>query len=324
MMKRGLAFLLAVFAVCVPAVSCFAFEAVGQVLSTDIRAFINGAEIPAYNIDGKLAVIVADLNSYGFRTVYNDGLRKTSVTRNPDASLFTSVPSRATGLPVGTRVMDVYRSDITVELDGVPVPAVNVENRMAIFFSDLKGYGSYTYDNASRTSSIVLSGAKPAGKTEAPVVFTPNTIANRQNFVMEMFNSIKAVGYIYGSYPGNPFSDVDSGTKSYQAILWAYHQGIVDCDESGLFRPLDPITREEACTYLARLATIYGVELPKKYEAAEYTDSSEISSWAVEAVFACAQAGIIKGYTDGSFRPQGVITNSEVAQIIYIFTNLLP
>ena len=139
MMKRGLAFIIAVFAVCVPAVPCFAFEAVGQVLSTDIRAFINGAEIPAYNIDGKLAVIVADLNSYGFRTVYNDGLRKTSVTRTPDASLFTSVPSRATGLPVGTRVMNVYRSDITVELDGVPVPAVNAENHMAGFLLRSEG-----------------------------------------------------------------------------------------------------------------------------------------------------------------------------------------
>ena len=163
-MKKLLSLLCAVLMAATMVVPAFAVEVIGQVLSTDIRAYINGAEIPAYNIDGKLAIVVSDLNNYGFKTVYNNDTRRSSVTRNYYASgNFTSVPSKASGLPIGTRVMDVYKSDITVDLDGRVVPAVNVENRMAIFFSDLQGYGSYVYDNNTRTSKIVLSGSRSTG-----------------------------------------------------------------------------------------------------------------------------------------------------------------
>ena len=162
-MKKTVSLLCAVLMAVTMAVPAFAYEVIGTVLSTDIRAYINGAEIPAYNIDGRLAIVVSDLNNYGFKTVYNNETRRSSVTRNPNAnSGFVSVPSKASGLPIGARVMDVYRSDITVDLDGRVVPAVNVENRMAIYFSDLKGYGTYGYDNATRTSKITLAGSGPA------------------------------------------------------------------------------------------------------------------------------------------------------------------
>jgi len=132
-------------------------QVVGTVLSTDIRAYINGAEIPAYNIAGKLAILVSDLNNYGFKTAFDNTLRKTGVTRNKSAASFTSVPSKASGLPIGTPVMSVYSTDISVELDGVEVPAFNVDNRMAIYFTELKPYGTLVYDNGSRSSSLTLS-----------------------------------------------------------------------------------------------------------------------------------------------------------------------
>ncbi len=160
-MKKSITILLMAVMLAVTAIPCYAVQVIGQVLSTDIRAYINGAEIPAYNIDGKLAVVVSDLNNYGFKTSYNNDLRKSSVTRNPSATTFNSVPSKASGLPIGSRVMDVYQSDITVELDGVQVQAFNVDNRMAIYFNELKKYGSYTYDNNSRSSIIVLSNSIP-------------------------------------------------------------------------------------------------------------------------------------------------------------------
>ena len=131
-------------------------QVIGKVLATDIRAYINGAEIPAYNIDGKLAVVVSDLNNYGFKTQYNNDLRMTTVTRDKMKTSFTSVPSNASGLPIGTPVMNVLSSDIVVELDGKQVEAFNVDNRMAIYFTDLKVYGESVYDNAARASKLTL------------------------------------------------------------------------------------------------------------------------------------------------------------------------
>ena len=158
----------------------FAVEVIGQVLSTDIRAYINGAEIPAYNIDGKLAVVVSDLNNYGFITQYNNDLRRSSVTRNPSTSAYSSVPSKASGLPIGSRVMDVYRSDITVELNGKPVQAFNVDNRMAIYFSELKMYGDYWYDNNSRSSYLSLTGGSDINSVD--IYYPNNNYATNSTF----------------------------------------------------------------------------------------------------------------------------------------------
>ena len=160
-MKRRLfcAALAAIFvlSLAIAALPVSAAEVIGQVLSTDIRAYINGYEIPAYNIDGKLAVVVADLNHYGFATQYDNGARKTTVTRKNSA--FTPVAASSASLPVGTPVMSVYSSDITVELDGERVQAFNVDNRMAIYFSELKRYGTYVYDDQSRASKLTLTGS---------------------------------------------------------------------------------------------------------------------------------------------------------------------
>lgn len=173
-MKQRIALLLLAVILMLSAVPAAAVEIIGTVLSTDIRAYINGAEIPAYNIDGKLAIVVSDLNQYGFVTNYDNSRRKTTVTRNINAASFTSVPSKSEGLPIGTPVMSVYASDIRVELDGRIVPAFNVDNRMAIYFTELKEYGSYTYDNNTRASYLTLSGSAPVRETkyQVPAGFT--------------------------------------------------------------------------------------------------------------------------------------------------------
>ena len=154
--------MLALLLIALTVIPSSAAEVIGSVLTTDIRAYINGAEIPAYNVDGKLAVVVSDLNNYGFTTRYDNDARKSVVNRNLSASAFTSVPSKTSGLAVGTPVMSVYASNITVELDGLRVDAFNVNGRMAIFFSDLKRYGKYSYDDRKRVSKIELSDEIPA------------------------------------------------------------------------------------------------------------------------------------------------------------------
>ena len=215
-MKKLIALLCAILMTATMIVPAFAVEIIGQVLSTDIRAYINGAEIPAYNIDGRLAIVVSDLNNYGFRTSYNNDLRKSSVTRNPYASSFTSVPSKASGLPIGARVMDVYKSDITVELDGRPVQAFNVDNRMAIYFSDLKDYGTYVYDNNLRTSSITLTNG--ASVYVEPEPLTLKIMKQPQDFtVRNLYDAATyTVGIAGGKAPYTYSWFVDEG--SYRTV----------------------------------------------------------------------------------------------------------
>lgn len=137
-------------------------QIIGQVLTTDIRAYINDCEIPSYNINGKLAVVVTDLNHYGFTTSYNNDKRLSSVSVDPYVKTLTGLATTTSTLPVGTPVMDVYATDITVELDGVQVESFNIGGKMAIYFKDLQTFGTYRYDNASRSSRLTISDGKKA------------------------------------------------------------------------------------------------------------------------------------------------------------------
>lgn len=131
---------------------------IGSVLTTDIKAYINGYEIPAYNVDGNMVIVGSDLRNYGFYVVYDNNARTSSVSLNPYGAWSPLDTSSYSHGSIGTKVMDVYDTDISVLLNGVPVTSYNVNGNMAFKFSELKMFGSYYYDNASRTTNLWLEG----------------------------------------------------------------------------------------------------------------------------------------------------------------------
>ena len=50
--------------------------------------------------------------------------------------------------------------------------------------------------------------------------------------------------------------------------------------------------------------------------ALTFTDHDQIGVWAKQAVAQAVQAGIVVGYSDGSFRPHAQITRAEMAMMI--------
>lgn len=172
---------LVVMLCCLLSVSVFAQDQIiGQVLTTDIRAYVNGCEIPSYNINGKLAVIVSDLNHYGFTTSYNNDKRLSSVVINPNAGEVTELSTTSSTLPVGTPIMNVYATDITVELNGNKVESFNIGGKMAVYFKDLQIFGTYQYDNATRSSSLSLSGTSVSVKNPIAVPKTNEPITGTE------------------------------------------------------------------------------------------------------------------------------------------------
>lgn len=131
---------------------------IGSVLTTDIKAYINGYEIPAYNVDGNMVIVGSDLRNYGFNVVYDNNTRTSSVSMNPYGTWSPLDTSSYYNGSIGTKVMDVYDTDISVLLNGIPVTSYNVNGNMAFKFSELKMFGSYYYDNASRTTNLWLEG----------------------------------------------------------------------------------------------------------------------------------------------------------------------
>lgn len=106
----------------------------------------------------------------------------------------------------------------------------------------------------------------------------------------------------------NSYSDVTSGAWYNSAVSTLTNAGILTGYEDGTFRPNAPITRAEFATIAARF-----------YHAPEVTGDAfpDISgSWARVYINRAAALGLVRGYPDGTFRPNTEITRAEVMEII--------
>ena len=65
-----------------------------------------------------------------------------------------------------------------------------------------------------------------------------------------------------------------------------------------------------------------GADLEFNNNKIDFTDDSQLSSWAKDAVYYMQQTGIISGMPDGSFRPRGTATRAEVATILKNLNNI--
>jgi len=135
--------------------------------------------------------------------------------------------------------------------------------------------------------------------------FKPNNSITRAEFT-----SILVKAFQLDKQDGHVFTD----TKSHWAeevISTAASYGIVSGYSDEVFGPNDNITREQMAVMVMRAAGLEPVA-----EKLSFADSESIAGWAREAIAAAVKNGIISGYPDNSFRPQGKATRAEAATVI--------
>ena len=88
---------------------------------------------------------------------------------------------------------------------------------------------------------------------------------------------------------------------------------------NGLFRPYDSISRAEAAQILANALKADGYIGNSRFEA-YYTDVN--NEWYKDAIRLVSEAGLFKGYGDGSFKPNGQITIAEWIATLRRFQDL--
>ncbi|QTH44276.1 S-layer homology domain-containing protein [Cohnella sp. LGH] len=107
-----------------------------------------------------------------------------------------------------------------------------------------------------------------------------------------------------------PFSDVSTSHWAAGAIEYVKQRGLMRGDAAGAFNPNTAITRGEMAAIVARYK-----QLKLATEAESITAFSDIAGhWAVLEIAANQQAGILKGYEDGTFRPNGKLTRAEAVK----------
>lgn len=105
------------------------------------------------------------------------------------------------------------------------------------------------------------------------------------------------------------FQDVPPSYWGYEEIQKGVAAGYISGDDRDLFRPGDPVTRQEAAVMLAK---INHLTIGSDTSALEgYTDSASIAGWAKPYVEAVTKAGVMSGSPDGSFGPRTALTRAE-------------
>lgn len=108
-----------------------------------------------------------------------------------------------------------------------------------------------------------------------------------------------------------PYSDVSKKNWSYEAIGFMTEKGMVKGYQDGSFRPKAPVTRAEFAAMASRFDRLMGGQ------DRGFKDVKS-SHWAFEAINSAAAKGWVKGYPDGTFKPDQKITRSEVVSITNI------
>ena len=113
---------------------------------------------------------------------------------------------------------------------------------------------------------------------------------------------------------------VDGVLKAIEVLNKEIHFNYVIGYTDGTIRPNNDISRAEVATIFFRLLTDEAREQYNK-TTTSYSDIKD-GAWCCRAVATLTNAGVINGYTDGTFRPNAPITRAELATIIARFAKL--
>ena len=108
----------------------------------------------------------------------------------------------------------------------------------------------------------------------------------------------------------NAFSDVSADKWYNNAVSTLSNMGVIGGYADGMFRPDAPISRAE----FAKIA----VSFTQNTGSATYNYFTDVKTtdWFAPYVTAAKDAGLIEGYSDGSFKPESKITRAEACAIV--------
>ena len=109
----------------------------------------------------------------------------------------------------------------------------------------------------------------------------------------------------------NSFTDVSEDDWFNNAVSTLTRMGILDGYEDGTFQPNAPITRAE----FTKVAVSFFDYAEEDYRRGTFSDVDG-SEWYANFIAAAVELGLIEGYGDDTFRPNGDITRAEACTLV--------
>lgn len=141
--------------------------------------------------------------------------------------------------------------------------------------------------------------------------YNPNASISRGDFTLMLCRAFELHADAKGS-----FTDVDEDSYYSDAVATAKALKIAK-GQGGKFNPKSSLSRQDAMVLLVRAMEAAEIDLPSAEESVldAFSDGGKISDYAVEAVAALTQAGIIRG-SGGMLHPKSNVSRAEMAVIL--------
>lgn len=214
----------------------------------------------------------------------------------PDGKWIAVTGNTVTGLAPGA--YEVRYAATSTEMAS-EVQTVVIDGSSA---GDLDGDGSKLF-LLNRTDHIAYIAGRAS--TQA----APDANITRAEVAMILYRLLTAEAKSAYGTNINRFKDVPAGAWYTTAVSTLANLGVITGYQDGSFGPDRNITRAELATILARF-----LGTPGDSVLDSFTDIS--GSWARKYINQAAEADLVYGYTDGTFRPGQNITRAETIVMV--------
>jgi uncharacterized protein YjdB len=269
---------------------------------------------------GSFSLVSAPVN-FTARGIYGE--------KSIELSQFNTYVKRTIAIPEG---MDPNKITTGVYVDSegsvhhVPTKVVVIDGKYFATINSLSG-GTYSViwhplefsDVANHWAKEAVNdmGSRLVIEGTGNGQFTPDQAITRAEFAAIV---VRGLG-LEMEQAATPFSDVKTTDWYNSAINTAFAYQLINGFEDGMFRPDEHITREQAMLIIAKAMKITALQTKLSVQSADvllapFTDSSEVSNWAISGVTDTLQAGIIMGRSSKGLAPKDDMTRAEVAEIV--------
>jgi len=137
-------------------------EKTDDVLFTDITTFINGQQVESFNINGRTAIYIKEVDKLGFDYSWNNSNRAVRIKANENKvpQYFVSkLRKEVTDIKIGEKINDVLYTDIKTSYKENSIKSFNINNNTAIYITSLKLLGAdVKWDSKNR--KVIVSNHK--------------------------------------------------------------------------------------------------------------------------------------------------------------------
>jgi hypothetical protein len=197
--------------------------------------------------------------------------------------------------------------NIYVEYNGVQQTIPVQVGPASLDFADTKTHWARDYIGRLAARGIVKGMGNDC--------YLPDNSLTRAEFLTMLANTIKGLDVTQSTPAG--FTDVPATEWYYNYVNWGFEKGIVKGIDDVSFDPNGKITREQMAIMLDNLTESTDLILPETHAGMSFTDDALISPWAAESVNRIVSSGLMGGYPEGDYKPQGNATRAEAATVVY-------